>query len=250
VDELLIVGDSFCVNRTSPASWVNILKNLYPKSKITGKGFSGQSYWHQRRWFLENFSKNPENTSIIFCHTSALRLPCFRDVPITPWVLSIDDPSSKSNELLNYDEDNRIYNLARSFYSSELYDERFYIWTNEKWYHELSTLTKNFSKVIHLFGFDFKEDKKPMLQKNSILCTTLLRSLSVAELGCNESMPLSMVFGGPDPRVNHFNSHNNIQLALFLKNVLDDTKLGSIVKIKNLSEWDLKDKNLVENFTI
>jgi len=248
--ELLVLGDSFCANRTEPESWVKILKNFYPNFKLTGRGFGGQSWWHQRRWLLENFPTSPESTTAIFCHTGALRLPCVRDIPVTPWVLSLDDPTSLKNELLRHDKDHKIFHLAKSFYSSDLYDQKFYEWASEKWFFELSELTKNFKKVLHIFGFDSKENKSVLLNSNAIVCTTLLRSLSIAELSKNQSLPPSQIFGGPDTRLNHFNKHNNIQLALFLKTLIDEGDPKSSVCISNLSEWKLEDQTVVEDFII
>lgn len=259
---ICVIGDSFAGNRNYSSfnmgasydwSWVNLIE-ANNSGQLIGKSFPGQSYFHQRRWFMENMIidyKNSSSTVLIFLHSHWSRLPHMRDVPITAQVLLADKDNPKSNELFNADPTGKLFELAKEYYLSELFVEEFYQHSFYMWLKEIAEYTVNFKRVIHLFAYDAGLSDLPsrisrfypelIVNHNTIMVNTTLKSLVAAERG-------SAIFGGPDigPNVqNHFNKHNNIQLCKFIQSLINDPDSGKSLSIP-LDTFDIKDPSLIE----
>lgn len=236
---LIVIGDSFCRQRgiEYPTSWVTQLGQQLD-CKIYGEGLPGRGWWQQQEWFDLNLHKlpQPNDTAVIWCHTSAYRIPCESDASVNPWVVRIDDHMDPSNDITsNFDPDGKLFYLARDFYQSPLFVDKFYTWAMKAWWKELAVTLAPYKKVIHMFGFfDYNVtdiDRLALLAPNSVIVTSpSLGGLSTCDFK-------NFVGGVGDTRINHLNDHNNLQLALFLKNVLCNARLNSTVKVDNLNDW-------------
>jgi hypothetical protein len=256
---ICIIGDSFAGHRHSNDSileksaswsWVNLIEDN-STGLFSGQGFPGQSFWHQRRWFLnwqDNRTDRPE-TVLIFVHTNSWRIPHEKDVPVTGQVLSANK-HSRDNELLNIDPSGSLFDLAKTFYVSNLYVGEFYQFAHLAWLQEIPRLTTRYKKVIHLFGFENKMSDLPnrqnsfcieqLITDNSIVVRNELMSLSMAEKGNTN-------WGGTDDhgKQNHLGEHNNIQLAQFVQYLINEQAPGTSVEIP-VERWKLKDPNLIK----
>lgn len=158
-DDFLIVGDSFCSNRTKKYSWPQeVLTHLTNKkfnSKIVprGKGFSGGAWWSYRKVLLKELEiKVPK--VLIICHTEPNRLPNDLDYGI----------NFKSVETKLIDIDNKEYKMpdkiasAAVSYYKELFSFDFNEWAVRQWFKEVDELCETYKieKVIHLYCFDGK----------------------------------------------------------------------------------------------
>lgn len=241
---LIIIGDSFCRQRGKeyPTSWVTQLGQQLD-CKVYGAGLSGRGWWQQQEWFDLNLKSLPPplESAVIWCHTSAYRLPCESDASVNPWVVRINDHTDPSNDITSkFDPDGKLFYLARDFYQSPLFVDKFYAWAMKAWWKELAVTLAPYKKVIHMFGFfDYNVtdiDRLALLAPNSVIVTSpSLGGLSTCDLK-------DFVGGVGDTRINHFNQHNNYQLSLFLKNALQNAKLNSTVEIDNLANWKFETK--------
>lgn len=259
---ICIIGDSFAGNRKDSTnglisydwSWVNLIEQ-YNSGKLIGKSFPGQSFFHQRRWFVENMLDFPrvKSTVLIFVHTQHHRLPHLQDIPVTGHTVIANRNDPHQNELFKVDPSGSLFDLAKTFYCSGLFAEEFYRFGFMSFLNEINELTVNFKKVIHLFGFENGLSNQPnkkqrfylgkLAQGNSIPVTTTLVSMTAAERGSRSA------FGGPDvgPHVqNHFNKHNNIELAKYIQWLINESATGELRNIP-LETFNLKDPSLVEH---
>jgi hypothetical protein len=262
---ICVIGDSFAGNRRGTKtnissydwSWVNLLE-ANNSGKVVGKSFPGQSFWHQRRWFMDNLMDWPrvKNTVLIFVHTQYARLPHINDLPITGHIFKADRNNPEQNELYFKDPTGSLFDLAKTFYSSSMYDEEFYKFAFIAWLKEINEVTVNYKKVIHLFGFENSLANLPstqhrfylekLAQGNSIPVTNTLVSLTAAERGSISA------FGGPDigPNVqNHLNKHNNIELAKFIQWTINEARPG-VARHIPLETFDLKDPSLIHHIAL
>jgi len=239
---LIVIGDSFCLYRGDkyPNSWVTQLGSSMD-CKVYGEGLDGRSWWKQQEWF-DNNSKtlpDPEQTAVVWCHTSAYRLPCETDAQVNPWVVKINDHNDPSNDIKSrHDPDGKLFYLAKEFYQSSLFVDKFYAWAMTAWWKELAQTLSPYKKVVHLFGFYDHNvtdgDRLSLLAPNSVVVTN-------PSLGAVSKCDLKDFAGGVgDSRINHLNDHNNQQLARFLKNVLCNVVTNSTVEIDNLSDWQFE----------
>lgn len=259
---ICVIGDSFAGNRRDcipgmPSfdwSWVNLIESNNA-GKTIGLSFPGQSFWHQRRWFMDHMSdwKHVENTVLVFVHTQYARLPHLNDVAVTPQVFKADRNNPAQNELYFKDPSGALFDLAKTFYSSALFEHEFYRFAFLSWLKEINELTVNFKKVIHLFGFDndigrmpFKHQRfyfEKMAMPNSVPVTTSLLSIAAAERGTLEN------WGGSDHGnniQNHLSKHNNIELAKFVQWAINDAIAGQLAEIPTAS-FNLKDPAIICN---
>ncbi len=255
---ICVVGDSYAGHRPNakyssllvPWSWVFKLEGEC--HKLTGESFPGQSYWHQRRWFFANQHNHryERETVLIFCHTTSSRLPHEKDFPVTGQVLRADVKDPRSNELFFLDPTGELFNLAKSFYSSDLFVEHFYANAMYAWLAELPKLTQNYKKVIHFFGFEDGLNSLPdyrsqfcvndLVTDNSVVVLNPLKTLTHAERG-------NTTWGGPDigpDRANHFNQHNNHCMFEEIKHIIKNVPSGSVREI-DTTNWDLVDRSLI-----
>lgn len=218
--KVFIVGDSYCRYRDEKTDWPLALAHLLD-AKLEGKGFPGQSFWHQRRWMLQNLDKLQSADIILICHTDTARLPCTEDFAIFPKLLDMnthDAVTSLSNlrnpSRLESTHFEKLHQLIVDFYKSELFVAEFYDYAWQMWLNELSELTKQF-KVFHLA---FNDHILTELKKSNVhgkVVTPALYKLSQ----CEKS---SWTGNAPDDRRNHLSDKNNIVLANELFRLIND----------------------------
>lgn len=263
---ICIVGDSFAGNRAESTpgvrsldwSWVNLIE-ANNSGKLIGKSFPGQSFWHQRRWFMENMSNWPHaaDTVLIFAHTEHWRLPHIKDIPITGNILQADRNNPGLGEIFKADPSGALFDLARAFYCSGMFDQEFYKFSFISWLKEINEITANYKRVIHFFGFETGLSVLPdkynnfcladLARGNSTPVTNTLVSLTRAERGSVSA------YGGPDngPDVqNHLNKHSNLEFARFVQHLMSDESTPGIAMRFPIERFNLKDKSLIEHIRL
>jgi hypothetical protein len=240
--KIIIIGDSFCVDRTSPNSWITYLQHYFYNYDILGAGYPGTGWWTHNKGYNATLneldSKLTENDILIWCHSSPYRLPNDYDVPITQSAISfaLNDPRfreiDKSNPMHV-----EMFNDAKQFYLSKLFSFDFYEWAELSFWKELQLKTSAYKKVIHFFGFpstNFAHNRNALQSDNAIVVTMPLLILSRSE-------DPDTIGGGSDThRVNHFNAHNNRELAKFTIKLIEEVDAGCEIAI-DYSTWDIKD---------
>lgn len=240
---LLVIGDSFCLHRGEnyPTSWVTQLGKL-TGCNVYGAGIDGRGWWQQNRWYKENIKRlpDPADTAVVWVHTSPHRLPCDNDAKVSIRVLDIEDHTDPKENSPH----GKLLNLAKEFYLSPLYVEDFYTWAIVAWWKQLAIDLLPYKKVIHLFGFYeygiTDADRLNLLTTNSVIVNKPpLLSLCMAD----SNLPTR-----EDPRINHFGDHNNTQLAMFLKEILENAPLNTQTEITNLAQWKFEEPVVIPEF--
>jgi len=151
-NDVLIIGDSFCVQREAEKEWPYRLNNLLTGESVVprGRGFPGCSWWAGRKHLLECIENKPK--LIIFCHTEHSRIPHTKNLSLNystvmaHHVRDIDNPQDHIGIVA-------VTEAAKKYYE-QLYDPRYANWSVRRWFDELDDiLTKeNIEKVIHLYS--------------------------------------------------------------------------------------------------
>lgn len=209
--KIFVIGDSYCHRRSIDSDWPVVLSSLLD-AKLEGKGFPGQSFWHQRRWMLKNLDTVQSSDIILICHTDTARLPCTSDFSIFPKLLNMNtsdavislsnlrEPSKSQSEHFE-----KLHQLIIDFYKSELFVIDFYEYAWRMWLSELTGLTKH-AKVFHLAFNDLVLAELKKSNVHGKVVTPALYRLSNREKS-------SWTGNAPDSRRNHLSDENNIILA-------------------------------------
>jgi len=227
-DSLVIVGDSFCKDRSQATDWPVLLGQLL-QCRILGRGWGGNAWWSTRNTLLQ--TKHNKSTSIlIVIHTEPGRLPNDFNIPANPGLL-FSKAGSDSDELKNR---NSIRETAAAFYNSDLFSLKFYAWAQQAWIKELDADTEYYA-TIHIPAFDSVDLTSV---KNGIVVIpgpkfASLRALSNREVD-------SVTWSGPDSRSNHFKDANNINFATALSDIISSlvTHDTGERNFSNLQLWD------------
>lgn len=225
---LVIVGDSFCAKREKQTDWPVALALLL-KCPVAGNGYHGQSWW-TTRYKLAELDHDKSSTILIVVHTEYLRLPNDHEIPINTGQLFVDK-KQPLNELNSWPG---VREVATSFYTSDLFCEKFYQWAQQAWIKELDEDTGYYA-TIHIPAFDSVDLSSV---KNGIFVipgTDLqsLRALSDREIGKTNWI-------GSDARSNHLTDANNVNLAKALASIILKLQPGDTGErnFDNLDEWD------------
>jgi len=218
---LLIVGDSYCRFREEETDWPVVLSRLLD-SKLEGKGFAGQSFWHQRRWMLQNLEKLKLSATVVICHTDPARMPCVADFSVTPKLIDMkSDDAVKSISNLRKPSKfeskhfEKLHQLIVDFYKSELFVFDFYEYAWKMWIVELAELTSH-ARVFHLaFNDHVLNELKKINKLHGTILTPALYKLSLNE---NSQWTGNV----PDSRRNHLSDKNNVVLANELFSIIND----------------------------
>jgi len=147
-EDLLIIGDSFCLYRNSENHWPYILSNLLTSSTIKprGEGFAGASWWSTRK-LLFSECKTHSPKILILCHTNHSRIPNDDNLAL--------NHSSAVNAKFLYN--NLTPEAAASgYYFKYLYCDDFHLWSQKHWFYELDVFLNNntnIEKVLHIYNF-------------------------------------------------------------------------------------------------
>lgn len=156
-DDILIVGDSFCGDRTKTEHWPQVFTSSITGKKFEegkfprGKGFPGASWWSTRKNLLEELAKSPAKVLVI-CYTEPFRIPNDQNLGLnTRSVLSdivyvpegIDQPSKDFKE-------------AANGYYRHIICQDYHLWAYKQWFKEVDEIISNhrIEKVLHLYCFE------------------------------------------------------------------------------------------------
>ena len=184
ISDILIIGDSFCVDRNEIYDWPGVLNKKFSTSTLRGRGFPGCSFWPVRQLFYQEIAKKTPDL-LILCHTTAGRYPC-----------QFGEPGGYTSN----SGDKTFSTWFRKYFNFD-----FHIWAVHKWYDELDSCLGNLQipYIIHLFCFT----ENRYLFKNGITGTESL--IEVHQL-CEKFHKTS------GHKNNHFCKQDNIQIANIL----------------------------------
>lgn len=145
-NDILIVGDSFCVNRQREYEWPQqvvcaLTEQAFDKNNIPrGQGFPGASWWSTRTAFFDEVNCAPVKL-VIFCHTDSGRIPSDTHLPL----------NFASKDTL---EDKKLSQAVKGYYE-HLWSDQFHRWAKQSWLCEVDNFCKEQNiKAVHLHCFD------------------------------------------------------------------------------------------------
>lgn len=151
--DILVVGDSFCADRSKEFHWPVAFSKALSTNKIRGKGFAGCSWWSTRTELLKELEQSIPDI-LILVHTESQRLP-------NDYELGINSRSAETKNVsvnnLNYDyiATDGYKNLLEPYYQ-HLHCIQFFDWAQFAWFEELDNmlLALSIDCVIHLHAFN------------------------------------------------------------------------------------------------
>lgn len=186
---IIVVGDSFCSN---PEGWPRVLANELGLNLVC-YGVGGQPWWSTRKFITGLSPDTIENTEyIVFAHTNKDRIPTSNEE-----IGKVNHSKSPEAEI----------EQAIHLYFKYIQDPEFIEWAQQQWFIEIAR-TWGHKKLCHLHCFPWTLAASHLLSGLNV--KTNLTALSLNELGTQQFNLFA------DPRVNHFNKHNNHQLGLQL----------------------------------
>lgn len=211
LNNLIVVGDSFCANPTGWPQQLATLLNL----KLISFGQGGQPWWKVKK-FLDSLPSADVDQAeyLVFVHTNADR------IPTSDRRLGLIDHSKEATTELE---------KAIQLYFKYIHDPSFSVWAQQQWFAEINQRWGN-KKICHLHSFPWSINHSKILSGLNV--TTNLCSISLNELGLDKFE----LYG--DDRLNHLNKHNNQTLANQLFELLTDYKQQKVNL--NTDLFDLK----------
>lgn len=159
--DILITGDSFCISRTNPWDWPQLVCSqltgleYHRKRQPRGQGYGGGAWWSTRRCLLRELAQSVPRVLII-CHTDPGRIPSDNDYSLT-WGTVADGMNFtvRKGAIVASTLPKRVKKAANLYYQ-ELYSEDFHNWIQQQWFLELDRIIEShdIERVIHLFCFD------------------------------------------------------------------------------------------------
>jgi hypothetical protein len=155
-NDILIVGDSFCAERTMPVDWPQIFTlhltgNKFEKDQLPrGQGYGGASWWSARKKLLDELLINPVKVLVV-CHTEPFRIP-------NDDALSLNTKSVELGDIWNplgvKSPSENFIKAARGYYEY-IICENFHLWAYQQWFNEIDKIAvdNNIEKVVHFFCF-------------------------------------------------------------------------------------------------
>jgi len=185
---LVVVGDSFCMDRKA---WPELLADLL-NLRLISRGVGGEHWWGSRK-FLKTLSEEVLNNTdvIVFTHTFGGRIPT-------------DDSELGKIDIHNINESDEKQ-LAIKLYYKYIHSSSFLNWAQTSWFKEISETYKDI-KTIHLHGFPWTISSIEHLTGVNVLPN--LTAISLNEIDATD---LSILAN--ETRSNHLNDHNNRILA-------------------------------------
>lgn len=211
LSNIIIVGDSFCA---SSNGWPGQLAKQLNLNLIC-HGVGGQPWWNARN-FIMNISNDVINNTdiIVFAHTNADRLPTLNEQ------IGLVDHSNPGNDELSQ---------AIKLHYKYIHDQEFLMWAHKQWFQEISLKFSN-KKLVHLHCFPWSLPYTNLLA--GMVVVPNLMAMSLNELGIEKFHLVD------DCRSNHFNDHNNQELARQLAELIKNYK-QEIVSL-DISKFDQK----------
>jgi len=220
-DDIVIVGDSFARCRNELTHWPLLLTlrltgEQYSHDRVLrGKGIGGASWWSTRNCLLSELRSFPIKVLII-CHTEHSRIPSEQDLGLNAGGIVSNNSYTKNGKVIVGD---KIAKAALEYYK-ELFNPKFSIWAQERWYEELDGLIEKHQipYVIHMHCFNNEENKLYKFRNG----TTGTEILSNFAAGMGPETP------------NHFLPETNIRIADALYDNLINYTNTATVKSLNL----------------
>lgn len=185
---LIVVGDSFCVN----VGWPQELARLLDLNLLVG-GFGGQHWWSYRHFLNRTLeSKDIVNTEVmVFVHTFTERIP-----NLNPKIALCNQFDKNPKTELG-----KAVQLYYKHLSNTLYAE----WAQQQWFKEIKEKYSNKIKTIHLHAFPGTWADRDLL--GGMQVSPNLSSISLDEIANKD------FFLPYDTRDNHLSKKNNKTLA-------------------------------------
>ena len=212
---IIIVGDSFCVNSKGWPEHLAKLLNL----KLINYGLGGGAWWSVNRFLLTLTQEQIDNSEIIiFVHTNAERIPT-----------TVEEINCIN--LLDLNLNNEL-ERAVSLHYKYIHDSDFLCWAQSKWFEEINDRWSNI-KVIHLHSFpDSLIQRGHLLRGMQIIPS--LSTISLDEIAAKDNILIG------DMRINHLNTYNNTELAQQLFQLIGNYQVGKV-------SLDISKFNLLSN---
>lgn len=211
-DDVLIIGDSFCGNRTEKSHWPQLLtlrltgeefdNNRVPR----GQGYPGASWWSVRKRLIKEIEiKIPK--VLIICHTEPLRIPNDKD-----WGVNFRSVELGQIHVLNSTDKPmpEKFRQGANLYYQELISLDFHEWANIAWFKELDQLCTPIEQVLHLYCFEGQYTNYTFLKGTT---------LSVPLITYQKEAP---IFRKAAFAPNHFTLQDNITFAENLVNLINN----------------------------
>jgi hypothetical protein len=192
---IIVVGDSFA---SDPDGWPGQLADRLGV-QLVSYGGAGQHWWSVKE-FLKTVSEFViDNTvAIVVVHTFFDRIPS-------------KNPDIAKLDVFDADDTSEMTTAVRLHYKY-INNSDFMKWAQEKWFEELTEKWQH-NKLINLHSFPWSLENKTVLP-GGINVMPNLTSISLNETGAN-SIDLFN-----DIRPNHFDNHNNKELAAQLESII------------------------------
>jgi hypothetical protein len=225
---IVFVGDSYCASLDPKTYEFNRHQQFQDYKDYPGHpaivathygadlycyGYSGKSWWYSYRRFqeaLQNNSTRLANTlAIVFFHTDSSRMNTSNQELTSLHSPQHFDQSPKKDPL-----DFELADASRSWFKY-LYDTQFQEWAQRQYFMELK---RQYSEVktIHFHCFEYSVEYSDLLP--GMVYTTPLFTISNGEPGEKKTVG--------DARANHFNAHNNNELAQTIIRAIDRYEPG------------------------
>lgn len=209
----MICGDSFCMHKTQPESWVNQLSKL-TNSTATSFGQPGCSNYNILQQYINN---HPEKYDIaIVLKTSLSRIPFINKAEHLSFLL---DPNGNVSSFIPKD-----YREALKFYLKYYFDYNFNKWTSKQSCLSILSNKPEKQKLIWVCIAE-NETEYELEGNNSIVISGNLMSIFKQEV-LSDGYENIEKYHKENPKeygkLNHLSLQNNYNLANFLKNVILD----------------------------
>jgi hypothetical protein len=208
-DDILILGDSFCGNRSNKNHWPQIVACDLTGSEFEisavprGRGFPGGSWWSVRKELLNSA---PYKVAV-FCHTEPMRLPNDNDWGVNTRSVELKQIHKEHSVDQPMPED---FALAAKLYYEQLISVDYHEWAITQWFKELDDLLVNVEKSIHLFCFAGPYTNYTF--KNGV-------TLSQPLIQYQQKNP---IFRKATFAPNHFTPEDNVKFAKSILGVIND----------------------------
>jgi hypothetical protein len=208
--DILIVGDSFCADRTRKSNWPQVFTTSLTAKPYQegidprGKGFSGASWWSARKNLLEELKISPAKV-LIFCHTEPYRIPSDDDFGLNTRSVLEEEIRVPENRKKPSDD----FKVAAIGYYEHIISQPYHDWAYQQWFNEIDTIIEshNIEKSIHLFCFQGPYNQHTFKK------------------GVTISIPLityqkTSIWRIMKDNANHYSTEQNIELGMNLSNII------------------------------
>jgi hypothetical protein len=211
-DDILIIGDSFCADRSMQYHWPQIVTTRITDQQYNGtisprgRGFPGASWWSGRKNLLTELELRVPKV-LILCHTEPYRIPHDTD-----WGLNTrsvahnivyvppDSTDKPSKEFIN----------AATAYYEYIISEDYHKWAYQQWFLEVDRIIDQYQmieKVVHFFCF-----KGPH-------CDHVFKNGVTMEVPLIEYQKLP-VWRVRDEAPNHYSKIDNLKFGIKLSDII------------------------------